>query len=121
MVRLASLPPAFAVSALLPSLRPVTRPTQPPLASDLKAAETSLPPSDTAGAEAAPVTRTSASPPVTSSRRDDNTSMLRDCASALEAASNVARNAPETATDAVKIALFTSRPPRFSIDRLAQE
>src|SRR5215475_5073820 len=117
-MRLASLPPAFAVSALLPSFRPVTSPTQPPLASDLKAAETSLPPTDTAGADAAPAIRTSASPPLTSSGRDDNTSMLSACASALDAAS--ARNPPATATDAVKVVLFTSRPPLFSIDPLAQ-
>src|SRR5262245_21000651 len=100
-VRLASLPPALAVSALLPSFSPVTSPTQPPLAQDLKAAETSLPPTDTVGAEAAPVIRTSASPPVTSSGRDDNTSTPRACASAPDAASDVAKNAPASATDAL--------------------
>jgi len=65
--------------------------------------------------------RTSASPPVTSSGRDDNTSMLIACATALDVATAVAKNAPAIATDAFKIALFTSRPPRFSIDRLVQE
>src|SRR5262249_32261312 len=81
----------------------------------LKAAETSLPPTDTAGADAAPAIRTSASPPLTSSGRDDNTSMLSVCASALDAAS--ASNPPATATDAVKVALFTSRPPFFRLIR----
>src|SRR4051794_36508523 len=112
-VSLASLPPAFAVSALLPSLRPVTSPTQPPVGADLKAAETSLPPTDTIGADVAPVMRTSASPPVTSSGRDDSTSMLRVCASALDPANAAPKNPPATTTDAFKIALFTSRPPRF--------
>src|SRR5262249_52659006 len=69
-------------------------------------------PIETAGADVAPVMRTSASPPLTSSGRDDSTSMLRVCASTLVAARDIAKNAPAIATDVFKIALFTSRPPR---------
>src|SRR5262245_6481724 len=121
-VRLASLPLAFAARGLAPSLRPVTRPTQPPLLSDLKAADTSVPPTDTVGAAAA-VIRTNASPPLTSSGRDDNTSMPSDWANAPDAPSarKPLTNPPRTATDAAKIALFMPRSSRFSIDLLAQE
>src|ERR1041385_1839625 len=74
---------------LSPSLRPVTRPTKPPLASGLKVTVTSLPSTVTVGAALAPVTLSSASPPVTSSGRDERTSTLT-AANACEAVSDAA-------------------------------
>src|SRR5439155_1340641 len=112
-------PPALASVPLPPPLSPPPRPPQPPFDSALTAADTSLPPTVTCGAASAAIL-TRASPPLTSSARDDSTSIasLGFCAAAVPAAS-----APQmTATDALRrhIVLVNSTslvPPMFVLLR----
>src|SRR5262249_27219046 len=77
-------------------LSPSTRPIQPPFESDLKTPETSLPPRVTAGALVAPRILTSASPPLTSSGREERISTVRPLGACAQAGN--AASAPQMAT-----------------------